>query len=100
MHLVASISPAELPTPAPATDEDHLVALQNLWGSIEAITAMPGDTPASYEQMGATAAICQDLLGKEVWEKFYSGRVINDVDVVPKGLMLRLSTQLSKIAES
>ena len=100
MHLTASISPNDLPAPGKIDDQDYLVAVQCLWGSIEALSAMPGDTPASFQQMGVTASLCQELLGKTVWDKYYLGRVINDHDVVPRNLMLRLSTQLTKTAES
>ena len=100
MHLKANISPAELPGPAVIRDDAHLEVLRNLWGGIEAVSAMPGDTPASYEQLGATAEICQELLSKDVWNKYYLGRVINDQDVVPKNLMLKLSAQLTKTADA
>ena len=100
MHLTASISPNDLPAPGKIEDQDYLAAVQDLWGSIEALSAMPGDTPASFQQMGATASLCQELVGKAIWDKYYMGRVINDHDVVPKNLMMRLSTQLTKTAEA
>ena len=100
LYLSAVVSPSELPTPEPVVDAALLTELQSLWGGIEAVSAMPGDTPASYEQLGATAAAVRDLVGLEVWRKYYDGRIPTNVDVVPRNLLLRVSTQLTKLAET
>ena len=100
LYLTAGVSPSELPTPAPATAEALLLELQALWGGIEAVSAMPGDTPASYTQLGASAATVRDLVGLDVWRKYYDGRDVSDDDVAPRNLLLRVSTQLTKLAET
>ena len=100
LYLTAGVSPSELPTPAPATAEPLLLELQALWGGIEAVSAMPGDTPASYTQLGASAATVRDLVGLDVWRKYYDARDVSDDDVAPRNLLLRVSTQLTKLAET
>ena len=102
LYLTAVISPAELPKPEALKSDDTVKteAVQALWGAIEAVAAMPGAVPASYAQMGTTAALAEELVGSTVWKKYYHDRVINNDDVMPKHLVLRLSTQLTKLAEA
>ena len=98
--LTAAVQPNELPTPEAVKDDAKAASLQVLWGAIEALSTMPGDLPVSYVQMGTTAALAKDMLGAEIWVKYYPTKQVVDTDVVPKNLILRLSTQLSKIAEA
>ena len=102
LYLTADISPAELPVPKPLldTDTEKIAEVQALWGGIEAVAALPGAVPASFAQLGATAALAETLVGSVVWKKYYAARTINDDDVVPRHLILRLSTQLTKLAEA
>ena len=102
LYLTAVISPVELPTPTPLkdTETEKTEAVQALWGAIEAVSVMPGAVPASYAQMGTTAALAEELVGSTVWKKYYADRSINDNDVMPRHLILRLSTQLTKMAEA
>ena len=102
MHLTAAVSPAELPSPEPPLDveTEKIASLPALWGSIEVVAAMPGSVPASYAQLGTTAAVAEELVGRPIWVKYHADRKINNDDVVPKHLLLRLSTQLTKLADA
>ena len=100
LYLTAAVCPSELPTPTAPTEANLLAEMQALWGGIEAVSAMPGDTPASFAQLGSTAAAVRDLVGLEVWRKYYDGRDPGNDDVVPRNLLLRVSTQLTKLAET
>ena len=79
-----------------AAAENDIERYQEIWGVLCSLNALSNPPPIAYNQTGWTPEEVEALVGQTAWQAFYGKRVVDDIDVVPRNLLMHIWIQIHK----